>query len=87
MTAVDFLFAAGYLALVGLFARAVCRRLPGGRAHRQAERRAQVARELAAYRLWRLNPPRIDTTPGDPYSDLRLEAELIAAASRKEQVS
>lgn len=80
MTAVDVLFAAGYLLLTGWAVRAICRRLPGHR----ARRRTQLARDLAAYRLWLLNPPRIETTPGDPYSDLRIQAELINAASRKE---
>ena len=83
MTAFDWFAAAGWLTILGFLVAAICRHLPGGR----ARRRAQVAQDIAALRLWRLTPPRIDTQPGDPYSDLRLEAELIAAASRKEQVS
>jgi HAMP domain-containing protein len=83
MTAVDVLFAAAYLLLVGCAARWILRR----QAERRARRRARLFRDVAAYRAWRLAPPRIDTTPGDPYSDLRIEAELIATASRKEQIS
>lgn len=77
MNAFDVLFAAGYLLLVGLLARAVCRHLPDSRAHR----RAQVATDLARLRYLRHNPPIVDTQPGPPYSDLRLDAELIATGS------
>jgi hypothetical protein len=80
VTAFDYLAAVGYLLLVGLAARWVLRRLAESRAHR----RARLFRDIAAYRAWRLAPPRIDTQPGSPYSDLRIDAELIATASRKE---
>jgi hypothetical protein len=79
MTAVNILFAAIYLLLVGLAARWILRRL----AERRARRRARLFRDIAAYRTWRLTPPRIDTQPGSPYSDLRIDAELIATGSRR----
>ena len=65
MTAVDFLFAAGYLAVIGLFARAVCRRLPGGQPKPRrtaaqvtaALQEARRARDLATCHLIWPDPP------------------------------
>ncbi|MFH8926345.1 hypothetical protein ACH4D4_04750 [Streptomyces pristinaespiralis] len=63
MNAVDFLFAAGYLAVIGYAIRAVCRRLPGGKPKRTAAQvtaalqEARRARDLATCQLIWPDPP------------------------------
>jgi len=63
MTAVDILFAAGYLLLVGYAIRAVCRRLPGSKPKRTAAdvaadlREARRARDLTTCQAIWPDPP------------------------------
>lgn len=63
MTAFDWFAAAGYLLLVAYAARAVCRRLPGGKPKRTAAQvtaalqEARRARDLATCQLIWPDPP------------------------------
>lgn len=48
-------------------------------------RETQVRRDVARFRAGRLTPPAVEQQPGDPYSDDRIDAELLfIPAQRKE---
>ena len=81
MTALSWLLAAGWLLLLAYAIRWLCHHLTDAE---HAARRARVAQDLGRLRHLRHHPPIVDTAPGPPYSDLRIDAELIAAADRKE---
>jgi hypothetical protein len=69
MTAVNVLFAAIYLLLVGLAARWLLRRL----AESRARRRARLFRDVAAYRAWRLTQLEQPLTQQYPELDTQLD--------------